>query len=144
MAQASNGDTVRIHYTGTLKDGSQFDSSTGREPLEFTIGENRILPPLEEAIVGMAVGEKANVEIGASDAYGEHDPQAVQEVDRGMIPEEVDLTVGSQLQATTQSGQTLVLTVVNVAEETVTVDGNHPLAGKDLTFDVELVEILAA
>lgn len=144
MAQANTGDTVRIHYTGTLQDGSEFDSSAGRDPLEFTIGENRILRKLEEAVVGMAVGDKANVDIAADDAYGPRDPEAIQQVERGMIPEEIDVTVGNQLQATTQTGQTIVLTVVEVNDETVTVDGNHPLAGEDLSFAIELVEILEA
>lgn len=144
MTQANSGDTVRIHYTGTLKDGREFDSSSGRDPLEFTIGENRILKPLEDAVIGMSVGDKATVDIAAADAYGPRDPEAIQQVDRGMIPEEVDVSVGNQLQATTQNGQTIVLTVVSSNEETVTVDGNHPLAGEDLSFAIELVEILAA
>jgi peptidylprolyl isomerase len=144
MAQASGGDTVRIHYTGTLQDGRKFDSSAGREPLQFTIGENRILRKLEEAVVGMSVGDTATVAIAAADAYGPRDPEAVQQVDRDMIPDEIDIAVGNQLQATTQTGQTIVLTVVAVNEGSVTVDGNHPLAGEDLTFAIELVEILAA
>tara|TARA_R110001606_G_scaffold99172_1_gene218952 strand:- start:562 stop:996 length:435 start_codon:yes stop_codon:yes gene_type:complete len=144
MTQASTGDTVRIHYVGTLQDGTQFDASTGRDPLEFTIGENRILPLLETAIVGMAVGETATVAIGATDAYGVRDPEAVQQVERTMIPDEIELAVGNQLQASAQNGQTIVLTVVAFDDETVTVDGNHPLAGEDLTFAIELVEIVAA
>ena len=144
MTQASTGDTVRIHYVGTLQDGTQFDASTGRDPLEFTIGENRILPLLETAIVGMAVGETATVAIGATDAYGVRDPEAVQQVERTMIPDEIELAVGNQLQASAQNGQTIVLTVVAFDDETVTVDGNHPLAGQDLTFAIELVEIVAA
>lgn len=144
MTQASAGDTVRIHYVGTLQDGTQFDASTGRDPLEFTIGENRILPKLDEAVVGMNVGDTATVAIQAADAYGEHDPQAVQQVERAIIPDEIEVAAGTQLQATAQNGQTIVLTVVAVDDENVTVDGNHPLAGEDLTFAVELVEIVAA
>ena len=143
MAQANIGDTVRIHYSGKLKDGTIFDSSDGRDPLEFKIGDNKIIPDLEASIVGMAVGDTADVEIPADKAYGPHQPNAVQSVERSMIPEGIDLTIGGQLQATGPDGQTLVLTVVKVDDATVTLDGNHPLAGEDLFFNVELVEILA-
>ena len=144
MAQASSGDTVRITYTGKLTDGTVFDSSEGRDPLEFVIGENTIIPTLEEACVGMEIGEKATVDVTADNAYGPHHPDAMQTVERSMIPQEVDLTVGAQLQATAPDGQTLVLTVAAVEGEQVTLDGNHPLAGQDLSFDIEMVEIVAA
>jgi peptidylprolyl isomerase len=143
MAQASNGDTVRIHYTGTLKDGTEFDSSSGRDPLEFKLGEQTILPTLEASVVGMAVGDTAKVEIAAADAYGPRIDEAVQVVERTMIPEEINVTVGNQLQATAPDGQTLVFTIVDANDQSVTLDGNHPLAGEDLTFDIELVEIVA-
>ena len=144
MAQASSGDTVRINYTGKLTDGTVFDSSEGRDPLEFTIGANTIIPTLEEACVGMATGDKATVDVAAENAYGPHQPDAVQTVERSMIPQEVDLVVGAQLQATAPDGQTLILTIAAVEEEQVTLDGNHPLAGQDLSFDIELVEIVSA
>jgi peptidylprolyl isomerase len=144
MSQASNGDTVRIHYTGTLKDGTEFDSSAGRDPLEFTLGEKTILPTLETAVVGMTVGDTTKVEIAAADAYGPRIDEAVQVVERSMIPDEISVTVGNQLQATAPDGQTLVFTITDANDQTVTLDGNHPLAGEDLTFDIELVEILAA
>lgn len=144
MSQASTGDTVRIHYSGRLNDGTVFDSSDGREPLEFTIGDNMIIPTLEAAIVGMTVGDSATVEIAAADAYGPRHDDAIQTVERSMIPDDVDLAVGRQLQATAQNGQTVVLTVVEADDETVTLDSNHPLAGRDLTFDVRLVEIVVA
>ena len=143
MAQASNGDTVRIHYTGTLKDGTEFDSSSGRDPLEFKLGEQTILPTLEASVVGMAVGDTATVEIAADDAYGPRIDEAVQVVERTMIPEEISVTVGNQLQATAPDGQTLVFTIVDANDQSVTLDGNHPLAGEDLTFNIELVEIVA-
>tara|TARA_R110000868_G_scaffold17851_8_gene77970 strand:+ start:3659 stop:4099 length:441 start_codon:yes stop_codon:yes gene_type:complete len=143
MAQANNSDTVRITYTGKLNDGTVFDSSEGRDPLEFKIGENTIIPTLEESVVGMAVGDKATVEVAAENAYGPHQPEAVQTVERSMIPDEVDLAIGAQLQATAPDGQVLVLTVAQIEDTTVTLDGNHPLAGQDLTFDIELVEIVA-
>lgn len=144
MTQAKSGDTVRIHYTGKLDDGTQFDSSEGRDPLQFKIGEGAIIPTLEEAVVGMSVGDMETVSVAAEDAYGPRRDEAVQTVERSMIPENVDLTVGGRLQATAPDGQQLVLTVVDVTDTAVTLDANHPLAGEDLTFDIELVEIVAA
>lgn len=141
MSEAKNGDTVSIHYTGRLPDGSEFDSSAGREPLEFTLGAGQIIPGLEKEIEGMAVGDKSTVTIPADEAYGPHRPEAVQEVPRTQIPEEIDVAVGTQLQGMTQDGRQLNLTVVEVGDESVTIDANHPLAGKDLVFDVELVGI---
>jgi len=143
MAQAAIGDTVHIHYNGRLKDGTVFDSSEGREPLKFTIGEKTIIPKLEESIVGMATGDTATVEIAAEDAYGPHRPEAVQTVERTMIPPHIDVTVGTQLQATAQNGQTVVLTVMEADDTSVTLDGNHPLAGEDLIFEIEIVEIVS-
>ena len=143
MTQAKSGDTVRIHYTGKLEDGTQFDSSEGRDPLQFRIGEGTIIPTLEEAVVGMAPGDTETVSVTADDAYGPRREEAIQTVERSMIPETVDLTVGGRLQATAPDGQQLVLTVVEVTGSSVTLDANHPLAGEDLTFDIELVEIVA-
>ena len=144
MTQANTGDTVQIHYSGKLNDGTVFDTSDGKSPLEFKIGENTVIPHLEQSVIGMTIGEKATVEISAENAYGRHQPDAIQTVERSMIPREVDLTVGSQLQAITPDDQTLLLTVAAVDDTTVTLDGNHPLAGQDLTFDIELVEIVVA
>lgn len=141
MAQAKSGDTVRIHYTGTLSDGSTFDSSHDREPLQFTLGSGEIIPGLDTAVSGMAVGETKRVEVPASDAYGPHDPSAQQQVPREGIPENIPLDPGTRLQMQTPEGQVLPVTVVTATDETVTLDANHPLAGKDLTFEVELVEI---
>lgn len=142
MAEANDGDTVRIHYSGKLTDGTLFDSSDGRDPLEFTIGKNTIIPKLEISVVGMTVGDKATISIDAADAYGPRMDDAVQTVERSMIPDEVDLTVGGQLQATSPDGKQLILTVLEVNDQTVTLDGNHPLAGQDLIFDIELLEII--
>jgi peptidylprolyl isomerase len=144
MTQAKTGDTVQIHYSGKLKDGTQFDSSEGRDPLEFVIGENKILPKLEAAVIGMTVGDTATAEIAAEDAYGPRRPEGIQTVERSVIPADVDVTVGNQLQATAQNGQVIVLTVVEANDQTVTLDSNHPLAGEDLVFEVELVEIVAS
>lgn len=141
MSEAKNGDTVRIHYTGRLTDGNEFDSSAGREPLEFTLGAGQIIPGLEKEIEGMTVGDKSTVTIPSDEAYGPRRPEAVQKVARSEIPEEIDVAPGAQLQGMTQDGRQLNLTVVEVGGDTVTLDANHPLAGKDLVFDVELVEI---
>ena len=141
MTQVKTGDTVRIHYTGTLEDGSTFDSSDGRDPLEFTVGSGQIIPGLDKAMTGMSVGEKKTVEVPADEAYGQPDPNALQAVPRGEIPADIPLDLGTQLQVQTPQGQVLPVTVVEVTEEQVTLDANHPLAGKDLTFAIELVEI---
>ncbi|WP_121630244.1 FKBP-type peptidyl-prolyl cis-trans isomerase [Tropicibacter alexandrii] len=141
MTQVKSGDTVRIHYTGTLTDGTTFDSSDGRDPLEFTIGSGQIIPGLEKAIPGMEVGEKKRVEIPADEAYGQPNPQAIQSVPRTEIPDNIPLDLGTQLQVQTPTGQVMPVTVVEVTEEQVTLDANHPLAGKDLVFDFELVAI---
>jgi peptidylprolyl isomerase len=144
MVQANSGDTVKITYTGKLNDGTVFDSSEGRDPLEFVIGENTIIPTLEASVIGMNIGDKATVEVTAENAYGPHQPDAIQTVQRSMIPAEVELAIGAQLQATAPDGQVLVLTVASIEATTVTLDGNHPLAGQDLTFDIELMEVDAA
>ncbi|MBF9020275.1 peptidylprolyl isomerase [Rhodobacterales bacterium HKCCA1058] len=141
MTQAKAGDTVAIHYTGTLADGSQFDSSEGRDPLRFTLGSGQIIVGLDAAITGMSQGEKKSVTIAAAEAYGDHRPEAVQAVPRAQIPAEIPLEVGGGLQVQTPDGQTIPVTVTSVTDEEVTLDANHPLAGKDLTFSVELVEI---
>ena len=141
MTQAKAGDTVAIHYTGTLADGSQFDSSEGRDPLRFTLGSGQIIAGLDAAITGMSQGEKKSVTIAAAKAYGDHRPEAVQAVPRAQIPAEITLEVGGGLQVQTPDGQTIPVTVTSVTDEEVTLDANHPLAGKDLTFAVELVEI---
>ena len=138
MTQAKAGDTVAIHYTGTLADGSQFDSSEGRDPLRFTLGSGRIIAGLDAAITGMSQGEKKSA---AAEAYGDHRPEAVQAVPRAQIPAEIPLEVGGGLQVQTPDGQTIPVTVTSVTDEEVTLDANHPLAGNDLTFAVELVEI---
>ncbi|EIE49479.1 peptidylprolyl isomerase [Salipiger aestuarii] len=141
MTQVKTGDTVRIHYTGTLSDGTTFDSSTGRDPLEFTVGSGQIIPGLEKAIPGMAPGEKKTVEIAPEEAYGPVHAEGRQAVPRQEIPDDIPLDLGTQLQVQTPNGQTMNVTVAEVTETEVTLDANHPLAGKDLTFAIELVEI---
>ncbi|MCD7059037.1 FKBP-type peptidyl-prolyl cis-trans isomerase [Pelagibacterium xiamenense] len=142
MTQAKHGDTVRIHYTGRLTDGTEFDSSAGREPLEFQLGSGQIITGLDNQVQGMNEGESATVTIPADEAYGQHRAEGVQTVPRERIPEGVDVSPGARLQATGADGRAMTLTVVNSNAEEVTVDANHPLAGKDLVFDVELVEVV--
>lgn len=140
--QATAGDTVLFHYTGSLRDGTVFDSSSGRDPLRVTLGRGQVIRGVDEALTGMAPGEEKTVTIAADDAYGPHRPELLHEVQREAIPPEVDLEVGKQLEGRDTSGQRLRLTVVDVAEEKVTLDANHPLAGQDLQFELQLVEIV--
>ena len=137
MTQVKAGDRVRIHYTGTLNDGTTFDSSQGREPLEFEVGAGQIIPGLDNAIPGMEVGESKTVNVPAEEGYGPLDPAARQSVPRDQIPADIPLEEGSLLQV----GQVLPVTVAEVTEEAVVLDANHPLAGKDLNFEIKLVEI---
>lgn len=139
MRRAQDGDNVQVHYTGTLDDGSQFDSSEGREPLEFLLGAGQVIPGFEAAIVGMAEGETKTVTFSADQAYGPHDPSAVHTVGRDEIPSEIPLSVGGRLQASDPEGNEVTLTITAVDETSVTLDANHPLAGKALTFALTLV-----
>ena len=144
MTQAKAGDTVQIHYTGTLNDGATFDSSAGRDPLEFVVGSGQIIPGLDAAIPGMTVGDKKTVQVPCADAYGELNPDARQAIPREEIPADIPLDPGTQLQMQTPQGQVVPVTVAEVNEAEVTLDANHPLAGKDLNFDIEVVAIKAA
>ena len=139
MRQAGNGDTVQVHYTGTLSDGTQFDSSVGREPLEVGIGKREVIPAFEAALVGMSAGEAKTIVIEPVDAYGEHDPQLVQEIGRDRIPPEIELALGTMLVSSDAEGRQTRLAVVGLNDETVILDANHPLAGKQLSFDLTLV-----
>lgn len=141
MTEVKPGDTVQIHYTGTLPDGEVFDSSEGRDPLKFEVGSGQIIPGLDQAMPGMTVGEKKTVEVPADQAYGPVDPNALQQVPREGIPEDIPLDLGTQLQVQSPQGQVLPVTVVEVTDSHVTLDANHPLAGRDLTFAIELVGI---
>lgn len=142
MSQAKPGDTVRMHYSGSLADGTQFDSSEGRDPLEFTLGSGQIIPGLDRAMTGMEVGETKQVVVEPGDAYGDRDPSRIQAVPRDQIPDHIPTEPGTQLQMQTPEGQTLPVMVAEASESEVTLDANHPLAGQKLTFDVELVEIV--
>ena len=142
MAQAKNGDTVKVHYTGKLEDGTVFDTSTKRDPLQFTISEGRLIPGFEQAVVGMNLGESKTTKISADKAYGPHREEMVLEVERNQFPEHLKPKVGEQLQIRQADGQTMVVMVTDISESSVTLDANHPLAGKDLTFDIQLIEIV--
>jgi peptidylprolyl isomerase len=142
MAQAKNGDTVKVHYTGKLEDGTVFDTSIERDPLQFTIGEGRVIPGFEQTVVGMNPGESKTTKIPADKAYGPHRKEMVLVVDRNQFPVDLKPKVGQQLQSRQADGGAMRVTVTDVSESSVTLDANHPLAGKDLTFDVRLVEIV--
>ena len=141
MSQAKTGDTVSIHYTGTLDDGTQFDSSQGSDPLEFELGSGHVIPGFDKAVEGMSVGESKNVRIEPEDAYGHRHDQLVQEVPRDVLPGDLDPQEGMALQSQSPDGQIMQLTITAVGAETITVDANHPLAGQALSFEIELVQI---
>ncbi|MDH4139090.1 MAG: peptidylprolyl isomerase [Coriobacteriia bacterium] len=136
-----DGDVVRVHYRGTLADGSEFDTSAGRDPLEFTLGTGEVIPGFDNAIAELEVGGSATVTIPASQAYGQRFEEAVEEIPRSAF-EGDEPQVGWMVELRAPDGNRMSATVVDVAEENVTLDFNHPLAGEDLTFDLELVEIV--
>ena len=149
MAQAKQGDKVKVHYTGRLEDGSVFDSSEceddacgcGDGPMEFTIGEGNLIPGFEQGVIGMGVGDKKTVTIPAEQAYGLRMEQLVAVVERKEIPEHIKVEVGSQLEVSQEDGQTFPVLITEVTDTHVTLDANHPLAGRNLIFDLRLVEI---
>ena len=142
MAQAKTGDTVKVHYTGKLDDGTVFDTSADREPMQFKIGEGQLIPDFEQAVVGMNPGDSKTVQIPSDKAYGPHQEEMVMVVDRKEFPEDLAPQVDQRLQVNQQDGQTFAVTVTDVSESKVTLDANHPLAGKDLTFEIQLSEIV--
>jgi len=141
MSQAKQGDSVKVHYTGKLDDGTVFDSSVGREPLDFTVGAGQLIAGFDEAVVGMAVGEKKTVRIAAEQAYGPHNPEMTLQVPRSDLPADIQPELGMQLEASQEGGHSMVVTVVEITDESVTFDANHPLAGKALTFEIEVVDL---
>jgi peptidylprolyl isomerase len=143
MAQAKTGDTVKINFTGKLEDGTIFGSTTNREPLEFKLGEGGIIPGVESAVEGMNVGESKTVKVPPEQAYGQHQAELVAEVSRDQFPKGVEPKIGQKFEVaqSDEQGNVRVVRVVNVSESTVTLDANHPLAGRDLTFELELLEI---
>jgi peptidylprolyl isomerase len=141
MASATRGDTVRIHYTGRLDDGKVFDSSVGRQPLEFKLGSGQVIGGFDSAITGMEAGQEKAVTIPAADAYGPHREELLLRVPRSDLPDGFDPQVGRQIQVSTPDGQTIQATVARADEEGLLLDVNHPLAGRDLTFDIQLVSV---
>lgn len=144
MEKAKSGDVVSVDYTGTLAGGEVFDSSEGREPLKFTVGSGQVIPGFEQAVVGMEPGQSKKVEIPSNQAYGEHNPAMLLQVERGNIPAELELKVGLNIVGRDEQNNETRFTVTEFSDESVTLDANHPLAGKDLTFDIKLVEIAPA
>jgi len=142
LATIKEGDTIKVHYTGTIADGTVFDSSKEREPLEFTIGEGKLIPGFEKAVVGMAVGDTSKVTIPSDEAYGEKREDMVIDVDKGQIPPDIKPEVGQQLQVQQKDGGAIPVVITEITDETVQLDANHPLAGQDLTFEIEVVEVV--
>lgn len=141
VTEIKKGDKVAIHYTGTLTDGSVFDSSVGREPLEFEVGTGHVIEGLDSALPRMVLGEKKLLQIPCDQAYGASNPDMMQSIPREGIPQDIPLEVGLTLHMQTPSGQSLPVTVVELDEAVVVLDANHALAGKDLTFDIEIMKI---
>lgn len=143
MTQAKHGDTVKVHYTGKLESGETFDSSRDREPLEFTIGNGEIIEGFEESIIGMTAGDSKQLTIEPDKGYGQYQEELAVEVERSQIPDDIEVASGQQLQIRQPDGQVINVTVTDVSDEAVVLDANHPLAGRDLYFDIELVEVNA-
>ena len=141
MAAARSGDTVKVHYTGKLEDGTVFDTSKERDPITFTLGTGNVIPGFEQGVQGMQAGENKTITIPPADGYGERQDGLIVEVPSDRFPEEVDPKVGEQYQMQQSDGRTVNVTITDMREDTVTLDANHPLAGKTLIFDVELVDI---
>lgn len=141
MAQAENGRTVRVHYTGKLADGSVFDSSNGRDPLEFQVGSGQVIPGFDSAVAGMTPGESRTVRIPPEQAYGERREELLLKVDRSQFPDGANPEPGQQFQMSQQGGQSFVVNVAEVDGDQIVLDANHPLAGEELTFELELVEV---
>jgi peptidylprolyl isomerase len=142
MAEVKNGDTVKVHYTGKFEDGTVFDSTEGREPVQFTLGNGQLISGFEKALIGMNPGDSKTSEIPQDEAYGPRNEEMKQVVERSQLPPDLDPQVGMQLQVNTPEGQTLIVSIAEVTDTHVTLDANHPLAGKDLNFNIQLVEIV--
>jgi peptidylprolyl isomerase len=141
MQQVKMGDKIKVHYHGRLPDGTTFDSSAGREPLAFEVGGGMVIPGFDKGVTGMSVGEKKTITIPAVEAYGPVNEDMFMEFPRGQFPPNMQPEVGMQLNMSDDDGQQFVVTVVEVNDDTLVLDANHPLAGEDLIFDLELVEI---
>ena len=142
MAQAKDGDTVKVHYTGKLQDGTVFDSSANRDPLQFTVGERQVIPGFEDSVIGMNPGESKTIEIASDKAYGPYRNEMTITLERDQFPEHLNLQTNQQVQLVREDGQAFIVRVTEISDSTVTLDANHPLAGQDLTFDIQLIEIV--
>ncbi|MCF8368931.1 MAG: peptidylprolyl isomerase [Bacteroidales bacterium] len=141
MHKVKEGSTVKVHYTGKLKDGSVFDSSEGRDPLAFTMGAGMMIPGFENGVMGMTLNEEKSVTIQPKDAYGEVREDMIAQVEKKLLPKEIDPKIGMELMSQTPDGQQLIVKIIEVKEDAILVDANHALAGKELTFDIKVVEI---
>lgn len=141
MTKVKNNDTVKVHYTGTLTDGSIFDSSEDREPLEFTLGQGMLIPGFESAVLGMEINETRTCNIPCDEAYGDKNPEMVQEVPKSQLPADLKAEIGMQLMSSMPDGSEFPVMVIDVSDDSITVDANHPLAGQDLTFEIKVVSI---
>jgi FKBP-type peptidyl-prolyl cis-trans isomerase 2 len=141
MANVQNGDVIKIHYKGTLNDGTLFDSSQGKDPLEFKVGSGMVIPGFDKGVLDMAIGDTKTINIPCAEAYGESNPENIVNMPRTEVPAEMNPQIGEQLQLTDDEGNIIPVAVTNVTAEFITLDANHPLAGKDLNFELELVSI---
>lgn len=141
MQQVKSGDTVKVHYNGRLQDGTTFDSSEGREPLQFEVGTGMVIAGFDNGVMGMAVGEKKTIQIPVDEAYGAKNPDMIIEFPVSEFPDDLKLEKGQRLNMTNGAGQIIPVVITEIGQETVMLDANHPLAGEDLVFDIELVEI---
>ncbi len=141
MAQAKTGDTVKVDFTGKLEDGQVFGSTEGKDPLEFKIGEGKIIPGIENEIQGMNEGDKKTVNVSPDKAYGPYRDELIEEVEKEKFPTDVDPEVGQAFEIPQPQGQPMIVRVTDIKDDKITLDGNHPLAGKDLVFELELLEI---
>jgi len=142
MQQVKSGDKIKVHYHGKLDNGETFDSSAGREPLEFEVGSGMVIKGFDDGVTGMVVGDKKTINIPFVDAYGPKNPEMIIEMPKDRFPEDMEIEVGMPLGMSDPNGQQFQVTVVEIKDEAVLLDANHPLAGQDLTFDLELVEIV--
>lgn len=141
MSKAKDGDTVKVHYTGTLENGEVFDTSKEREPLEFQLGQGQLIPGFEKAVIGMAEGDSTTVDIPSDEAYGEVRDDLIINVPKDQLPDDVEPQIGMQLQVNQQNGQPIPVRITEIKDEELILDANHPLAGKDLKFEIKLLEV---
>ncbi|MEJ2235391.1 MAG: peptidylprolyl isomerase [Syntrophobacterales bacterium] len=142
MAQAKAGDKVRVHYEGKLSDGTIFDSSLEREPIEFILGQDTVIPGFEDAVIGMEAGESKDVSIPPEEGFGEYSEDLVVDIEKTILPPEINPELGMQLEVSSEEETPRVFTIADIVEDSITLDGNHPLAGKEIAFKITLLEIL--